>query len=52
VLAEDDEAALERAFDDSPRGGKSKVRVAAKNVLELLNKANHERAADLLTTFA
>jgi hypothetical protein len=50
VLAEDDEAALKRAFDELPRGGKSKVRVAAKSVLELLNKANHERASEVIAS--
>ena len=51
VLAEDAPTALAKAFNEIPRGGKSKVRIAAKSVLELLNKANHERAAELLETF-
>ncbi len=51
VLAEDAPDALADAFEKIPRGGKSKTRAAAKVVLELLNKANHERAADLLATF-
>jgi hypothetical protein len=51
VLAEDAPSALAKAFEAIPRGGKSKVRIATKSVLELLNKANHERASELLTTF-
>ena len=51
VLAEDASDALTQAFQEIPRGGKSKVRSAAKSVLELLRTANHERAAELLATF-
>jgi hypothetical protein len=51
ALAEDAPDALAQAFEQIPRGGKSKARRAAKIVLELLNKANHERAANVLAGF-
>lgn len=51
VLAEDAPDALAKAFEEIPRGGKSKIRTAGKIVLELLKSQNHERAAETLETF-
>ena len=48
VLAEDAPDALAGAFDELPRGTKTKTRGAAKPVVELLAKAGHERAAEVV----
>jgi hypothetical protein len=48
VLAEDAPDALDAAFDELPRGTKGKTRNATKPVIELLERAGHERAAELV----
>ncbi len=48
VLSEDAPDALEAAFAELPRGTKSKTRSAAKPVIELLRRAGHERAVDVV----
>ncbi len=49
VLAEDAPDALEAAFEALPGGTKGKTRSAAKPVVELLERAGHERAAEVVT---
>jgi len=51
VLAEDAPDALESAFAALPRGGKTKTRVAARQVLALLESGGHHRAAATLKQF-
>jgi hypothetical protein len=48
VLAEDAPDALEAGFAELPRGTKSKTRSAAKPVVELLERAGHERAVEVV----
>ena len=48
VLSEDAPDALEAAFAELPRGTKGKTRSAAKPVIELLRRAGHERAVEVV----
>jgi hypothetical protein len=48
VLAEDAPDALEAAFGELPRGTKSKTRNAARPLVELLERAGHERAVEVV----
>jgi hypothetical protein len=51
VLAEDAPDALEAAFDALPRGGKSRTRVAAKQVRTELRTDGHSRAVEVIDAF-
>jgi hypothetical protein len=51
VLVEDAPDALEAAFEALPRGGMTKTRAAARQVLTLLEGGEHERAAAALRQF-
>ena len=48
VLAEDAPDAMEADFGELPRDTKSKTRCAAKPVIELLERAGHRRAAEIV----
>jgi len=48
VLAEDAPDALESSFDALPRATKGKTRSAARSVIELLGRAGHERAVEIV----
>ncbi|HEY3816050.1 MAG TPA: GSU2403 family nucleotidyltransferase fold protein [Polyangiaceae bacterium] len=49
VLAEDAPDALEAAFDDLPRGTRGKTRSAAEAIVEILQRAGHARAVEVVS---
>jgi hypothetical protein len=48
VLAEDAPDAVEAAFDELPRGTKSRTRSAARAIVDMLERAGCERAVEVV----